>query len=84
MKDDSPGLSYMENGLSKWIPIRILKPDWKRLVTAQMLSMMWSFFVHAKRFSAVGVKMIIPSSLSTVESVNILLPLPTELEPDLN
>ena len=54
------------------------------LVTAQLLSLMWSFFVHAKRFSTVGVKMAIPSSLSTVGSVNILLPLPTELEPDLN
>ena len=30
MKDDSPGLSYMENGLSKWIPIQILKPDWNK------------------------------------------------------
>ena len=30
-KDDSPGwkMDY-RNGLSKWIPIRILKPDWKK------------------------------------------------------
>ena len=27
-KDDSPGLSYMGNGLS--IPIQILKPDWNK------------------------------------------------------
>ena len=52
----------------------------KRLVTAQMLSRMWSFFVHAKRFSTVGVKMVIPSSVSTMGSVNILLPMPTELD----
>ena len=30
MKDDSTRLSYMENGSSKWIPIRILKPDWNK------------------------------------------------------
>ena len=73
----------MENGLSKWIPIRILKPDWNKEASDSSNAEydVEFLFVHAKTFSTVGVGMVIPSSPSIV---NILLPLPTEHEPDLN